>query len=860
MLKPKSPFQATSTFGPFTDIRFLTMRFKAIFLTAAFLVLALLTSAQIFDPVKWTFSATIINEKEAEIVASCTIEPTWHVYATKLSDKEDAIGPIPTTFVLKSSKDFKMAGKVSEGKYITHYDPNFEMDLNYFESKAVFKQKIKINSDKPFTVSGEIQYMACNDERCIFPDPEVFTVMVSPKGSAAETPAADTTKSEGSIAPSGGIIQPLQWTYTATKISDTEFEIVAKAVIEEGYHVYSAINMSDGPMPTELLLTASEKYQTVGSISEMPAANKHYDKDFATDVYTIERNAEFKQRITIKDAALTEITGEIKGMVCKEVCAPFSENFKIDLKTGIGVEYDPLANATATKLNSDPLDWSGDPDNPLSNCGVEKENHTLWAIFLFGLIGGLLALLTPCVFPMIPLTVSFFTKGAEGNRGKRRAITYGFFIFLIYFILSLPFHLSKNVDPEVLNSIATNMWLNLAFFVIFVVFAISFFGYFEITLPSGLANKVDSASNLGGGVGIFFMALTLAIVSFSCTGPILGTVIGSIYSSDVQGVINFLGMEMSLPAAKVTAAMTGFGLSLGLPFGIFAAFPGLLKKLPKSGGWLQDFKVSLGFLETAFALKFLSNSDLVEQWGFVKREVFFAIWIIIGALWALYLLKRFTFKAGYKSTTPVKGFKLIVTSAVILFTLRLIPGVLPPSAFNRFDFLSGFPPPKFYSFYHYEEEFKIYKDLAEAMEVAKAENKPLFIDFTGWACVNCRKMEDQMWPKEQVKALLSNEFVMVSLYVDEKVELPALQQYIYETKDGRNKEIKTVGNKWATLQTQTFENNSQPMYAIIAADSTILTPVKQYETDEKKYVDWLKCGMNSHESWKGGATVQPIQQ
>jgi thiol:disulfide interchange protein DsbD len=399
----------------------------------------------------------------------------------------------------------------------------------------------------------------------------------------------------------------------------------------------------------------------------------------------------------------------------------------------------------------------------------------------------------------------------------------------------------------VLNSIATNTWLNIGFFVVFIVFAISFFGFFEITLPSGLANKVDNASNLGGLIGIFFMALTLAIVSFSCTGPILGTVIGSIYSSDLQGTVGFLGAELSMPAAKVSAAMMGFGIALGLPFALFAAFPALLKKLPKSGGWMDDFKVSLGFMEVALAVKFLSNADLVEQWGFFKRETFFAIWIVIGVMWLLYMLGLFRFKPGQGSKGMPK-FKLAVTIAIAAFTLRMVPGVLPSSAWNRFDFLSGFPPPKSYSWYHYEEEFIIYKDLAEAMKVAQEQGKPLFVDFTGWACVNCRKMEDTVWPEDAVKEILSNEYVMCSLYVDEKVELPAEEQFIYTTKDGRKKQIKTVGNKWATLQTETFGNNSQPMYALLNQKGELLAPIEQYNPDADKYVSWLQCGLQAYKA------------
>jgi len=652
---------------------------------------------------------------------------------------------------------------------------------------------------------------------------------------------------------------PLIWTYSSQNLGNNEYEIIAGVAIGEGYHIYSAVHETyEGPLPTVLKLDSVAGIQFLGAVTETPAVKK-YDENFMNDVYVMEGNAEFRQRIRITDPNLKSVKGMIKGMVCADVCKQFGPfAFVIDLSTGVGKEFDPLAGTEARDVSgNDPFRLASvDLAAPINNCGQETTTqYSLWAIFLFGVIGGLLALLTPCVFPMIPLTVSFFTKGSEKGKGKQRAITYGFFIFLIYFLLSLPFHLSKNVDPGVLNSIATNVWLNIGFFVIFTVFAISFFGFYEITLPSGLANKVDNASNIGGGIGIFFMALTLAIVSFSCTGPILGTVIGSIYSTDVQGVFNLFGMELSMPAAKVSAAMMGFGIALGLPFALFAAFPGLLKKLPKSGGWMDDFKVSLGFLEVALAVKFLSNADLVQQWGIFKRETFFIIWILIGALWVLYMMGIFRFKAG-QGSKGMSRFKLSFTIIIALFTLRLVPGVLPASSLNRFDFLSGFPPPKSYSYYHYEEEFKIYRDLDEALAVAAAEGKPVFLDFTGWACVNCRKMEDTVWPKEVVKEILSKEYVMCSLYVDEKVELPAQEQFVYETSDGRKKQIKTVGTKWATLQTETFQNNSQPMYALLSPNGHLLAPLEQSSDDPSEYADWLKCGLDGFEKWKTQASAE----
>ena len=822
---------------------------RAVFVLALFSLFQFVASAQIFQPVKWKFSVKPLENNEYEISASAVIDDTWHVYALSVSDKADAIGPIPTTLKLNASPDFELVGKTKEGKYITHFDPNFEMDLNYFEKSASFKQKIKAKSDKPFTLSGVVEYMACNDERCIFPDPELFDLKVTPTATGEEVAveeAAPTTTA-------GAKENHTTWSYAIKEVSDQEYLITLTAVMDPEWHIYAQkLESSEGPVPTSFLFDPNADYALDEPVTE-PKPKRIYDKNFMMNIDYHEGTVVFEKKIKAAGTNRSPITARVDFMQCNDTrCLPPQIVYlKVDVG-GLKVsEYDPYANTeSTTPAGNDPFKMPGvDLNNPLNNCGQEKENYGLWAIFLFGLIGGLLALLTPCVFPMIPLTVSFFSKGAEKGKGKQRAAMYGFFIFMIYFLLSLPFHLSKNVDPEVLNSIATNTWLNVGFFVVFLVFAISFFGFYEITLPSSLANKVDSASELGGAIGIFFMALTLAIVSFSCTGPILGTVIGSIYSTDIQGVVNFLGLELSMPAAKVSAAMMGFGIALGGPFALFAAFPSLLKKLPKAGGWMDDFKVSLGFMEVALAIKFLSNADLVEQWGIFKRESFFALWIIVGVLWALYMFKVFTFKPGQGSKGWSK-FKVVFTSLIVVFTLRLIPGVLPPSELNRFDFLSGFPPPKSYSWYHYEEEFHIYKDLAEAMKAAEEQGKPVFIDFTGWACVNCRKMEDTVWPDETVRAILSEKYIMCSLYVDEKVDLPAEEQFVYTTSDGRKKMIKTVGNKWATLQTETFQNNSQPMYALLSPKGDLLSPIEQYNPDVKKYTEWLNCGLLAFDSWK----------
>ncbi|MBL0316567.1 MAG: thioredoxin family protein [Flavobacteriales bacterium] len=829
---------------------------KGVFLSFITMCISIITSAQIVEPVKWTFTAKTLSETEAEISATAKIDGGWHVYALKVSDKADAIGPIPTSIKLDKSSKYEALGKPSEGKYITHYDPNFEMDLNYFENTAVFKQKIKIKSQEKFKCVGTLEYMACNDEKCIFPDPELFEVVIQPmaaaEGAVESAPATDNASTTPPNTNQSNTYKEshVTWTPSIVKVGDHMYELQMKATMEPGWHIYGQkVESNEGPVPTTFSFEALPSYSLNGSVLE-DKPKSEYDPNFMMNLNYFEGSALFRQVVQVNGDELPTIVGSVNFMQCYESCLPPQTLFfKFDLAQMTGVLFDPLENEAVTAMSNDPFKMASvDLNAPINDCGQEKANFGLWAIFLFGLIGGLLALLTPCVFPMIPLTVSYFTKGAHKENGKAMAVMYGLFIFLIYFLLSLPFHLTKNVDPAVLNQIATNVWLNLGFFIIFVVFAISFFGFFELTLPSSLANKADNASNLGGLLGIFFMALTLAIVSFSCTGPILGSVLGSIYSDSdqISAVVNFLGMELALPAAKVSAAMAGFGLALGGPFAVFAAFPSLLKKLPKSGGWMDDFKVSLGFLELGLAVKFISNADLVSQWGVLLREVFFGIWILLGALWAAYLLGLYRFKPGQGSKGMSKT-KLIVTAVVIIFTIRFVPGVMNHEGLGKMKFLSGFPPPWTYSFYERKSEFETHNNqLNEALKLAKEQNKPVFLDFTGWACVNCRKMEENVWPEPEVRHLLDSNFVMCSLYVDEKTELPADQQFIYETAQGRKKRIQDVGDRWATLQTETFNNNSQPFYALLTPDGVLLTPPSQYTPDSEEYAEWLKCGLDAY--------------
>ncbi|RYY57066.1 MAG: thioredoxin family protein [Chitinophagaceae bacterium] len=489
--------------------------------------------------------------------------------------------------------------------------------------------------------------------------------------------------------------------------------------------------------------------------------------------------------------------------------------------------------------NSRILVPSIDIDHPLSDAGDDiKKDSSYLSIFLLGFLGGLIALFTPCVFPMIPLTVSFFTgKNGKPGKGKGSAILYGFFIFLIYMLITIPFHIAGKTNPDIFNNISTNVWLNLVFFVVFVVFAISFFGYFEITLPSSFANKADSKSGLGNIAGIFFMALTLAIVSFSCTGPILGTLLAGVADGG---------------AWPLTAGAAGFGLALGLPFAIFALFPNWLQSIPKSGGWMTDLKVVLGFVELALAVKFLANADNVIQWGILKREVFIALWIIIGALVVLYLLGKLKFS----HSTPPKKYGPVRIAFIVLFsaiTLYLIPGLTNTGA-ARLSLISGFPPPVCYSLYSDPVNCdKPLLDYDEAVRLARQKNKPVLIDFTGWACVNCRRMEEKVWTDATVDKLMKEDFILVSLYVDERTMLPAAERQVYTAKNGSEKSIQTIGDKWTAFQVDNFGATSQPQYAIISPDEKALVKTKFYTPDPREFEAWLRAGLAAQEKSPGTA-------
>ncbi|MBL0145117.1 MAG: thioredoxin family protein [Chitinophagaceae bacterium] len=613
-----------------------------------------------------------------------------------------------------------------------------------------------------------------------------------------------------------------KWTVSAKKIADKKYEITFAAPAVGTNQLYAPGQDLDGIKSAEIaFLDSSVKVEgfTATSSSQQTKSTIFENKT----VHLQSGNVEWKAIVTFANNVPAKLLGSLTFFYNKgdEFMSDPPFAFNTSLEGGV---------ASGVKIKIASIDIK----NPAANCGDDDtQNKSIFTIFILGFLGGLIALITPCVFPMIPVTVTFFTKKAQNRKkGISNAIFYGLFIFLIYVAITIPFHLaSKTISPEIFNNISTNVWLNLIFFAVFVFFALSFFGLYEIGLPSSLANKADSKSSVGNLGGIFFMAGTLAIVSFSCTGPILGTLLANVAN---QG------------AWPLTAGAAGFGLALGLPFALFAMFPNWLQSLPKSGGWMTDVKVVLGFVELALAVKFLANADNVEQWGIIKREVFVALWVIIGTLTVLYLLG--VIKIGHSS--PIKKFgstRIFFIALFAAFTIYLIPGLFN-SKYAGLKLLSGFPPPLSYSMYKNHVLLAkgiepIHNDYEKALALAKEQNKPLLIDFTGWACVNCRRMEEKVWTNAEVNNLMSKDFIVVSLYVDERTKLSATEQTVYKTSNGTDKNIVTVGDKWATFQTENFGATSQPQYAILSPNGKLLTKTKFYTPTPNEFAEWLKCGL-----------------
>ncbi|MFH6991619.1 cytochrome c biogenesis protein CcdA [Flavobacterium sp. FlaQc-48] len=670
------------------------------------------------------------------------------------------------------------------------------------------------------------------------------------------------------------IFEPVKWKTSVEKLSDNSLELIATATIEKGWHLYSQIVPEDGPVAT------SFKYSKKGiKITGTTKEGKGHvidDPIFGIRIKFFEDKAIFKQKVVLTEQ-LKEISGSVEFMVCDNTrCLPPSE---VDLifTVPVGMKITPIKEVIPVKNADKGTDQGADTilnaDSALSKSQKTVINDTVktaevkvasknsikandtepekgfWSIFFIAFLSGFAALLTPCVFPMIPMTVSFFTKQSKTKaQGIRNAVIYGISIIVIYVLLGTA--VTGIFGADALNALATNVWFNIIFFFLLIIFAVSFLGAFEIMLPNSWANKVDSQADKGGLIGIFFMALALAIVSFSCTGPIVGTLL--VQAASKGGLAPIIGMF-------------GFSLAIALPFALFAAFPGWLNSLPKSGGWLNTVKVVLGFLELALAFKFLSQADLVLQTHLLEREVFLAIWIAVFGSLAFYLFGKITLPHD----SPLNhisvgrlGFGLVVLS----FTIYMIPGLWGAPL----NLISAFPPPQDYSESPYgvgssqssgenstgsshadipegahllaPHDILAFNDYDKGIAYAKKVGKPVMLDFTGWACVNCRKMEQNVWPDPKVLAVLKNDVVLISLYVDDKRELDPGD--VVESKLHPGKKLKYIGQKWSELQTLKYKANSQPFYVLMDHKEENLVDPVAYTPDKEEYYKWLQSGIS----------------
>ena len=614
------------------------------------------------------------------------------------------------------------------------------------------------------------------------------------------------------------------------------------------WKLYSTeVDPSIGPIPTEMVILEQAGVVPQAAVTERSANLKTaYDETWQAEVSVVD-GGEVVYSQVVESADRAEIAGYVYFQTCDdEQCLPPREvPFTFDPASGAisidgsEAEPGPLTETSATQV----VAFDADPVGSCSVGEVDTTTGSLWKIFGLGLLGGLFALIMPCIFPMIPLTVSYFTKDDERGRGVSRAMLYGFFIFLIYVLLSVPFHVVAGIDPGILNSIASNVWLNLLFFAVFLVFAGSFFGFYELVLPQRWTNRSSEAENSGGVLGIFFMALTLALVSFSCTGPILGSLL-------VEAV--------SDGAWPLTAGMAGFGVALGLPFALFAAFPGVLNSMPKSGGWLNSVKVVLGFVEVALAFKFLSNADLVGDWNLLRIEPFLLIWMLCSLGIAAYLFGWISFPNDSKRR-KLGPLAITVALAGVAFTAYLAFGFTkdPDTGnYRTLNALSGIAPPVGYSYFNPSDcpqGTTCFKDLEAGLAYAREVDKPVMLDFTGYTCVNCRKMEENVWSQDRIKDILTEDYVLISLYVDDRGELPVDQVREVERLDGsgRIQTIDQVGEKWHYFQQRTFKHATQPYYVLVSPDGRTLNPPVAYTPDADDYETFLRCGLSTYSELQG---------
>ena len=791
--------------------------------------------AQILEPVKWNFSSEQISETEFDLIFKADIDNKWHLYSQDIP-----MTPPATSFHFEANNNYELLGKtIEESEVIEEYDPNFEMVLKYFSFEAVFKQRVKLLSQSSVQVKGFLEFMCCDDTRCLPPADVDFEFNLTPAGTT-------------SAIPTQGILEPVTWDIKIDNRDERTIDLFFTASIDDGFHLYSVDVPEDGPLPTEFIFENPLGFELVGEATEITTPIEEFDNVFELDIKFFEHEATFKQTIKLtSEEAQIPVVGEIAYMVCNDVgCVALYE----DIELNFDGETDELIAESESST--------------IASSDIQGKKSGLWGFFIIAFISGLVAILTPCVFPMIPMTVSFFMKeGEDKAKGRGQAILYGLSIIAIYtFIGSV---LAVVAGPDIANWLSTHWLPNVLFFLIFVIFAASFFGMFEMTLPSWMVNKSDQAADKGGFLGPIFMALTLVLVSFSCTGPIVGTIL--VESAGGQVV-------------KPIVGMFGFSLAFALPFTLFAFFPSLLTNMPKSGGWLNSVKVVLGFIELALGLKFLSIADQTYHWGILDREVYLAFWIVIFFLMGLYLLGKIKF--AHDSDVPYLSVPKL-TLAIITFTfvvylipgmfgapLKFLSGYLPPQQTHDFDLnaivrdnvklYSGSgggsgdiqeicETPKYHDFLHLPHGLEGYFDYDQAVKCAKEQDKPIFIDFTGHGCVNCREMEANVWSDPKVLKRLREDYIIVALYVDDKTKIPE-EEWVTSSYDGKIK--KTVGKKYADLQVTKFRVNAQPFYVLMGHNNDVLVQPRAYDLDVDAFVKFLDMGVKNFKEGKNVFKVE----
>lgn len=758
---------------------------KKLQLIILFFISTLTLSAQVLEPCKWSTDVSTKSPNvgdKIELIFNIAIDEGWHLYS---SDFSSDCGPIVTEFIFNTNDTYKAIGDIKPIGAEKFYDDIFECDYTSFHHKGQFKQTIQILK-KNAQITGSYTYQTCTDAgKCINFDDE-FEFFVNAKASAA------VVKEE---------------------IKESVKEVITEKTIEEEVVPEDATNIEVEEVRVEIVeeknLSPFDKHLT--SLKE---SKKSSEEEIITLVSLISSKEDFEATDNFiknsKNAALLKLNADVK------------ENIR----------------AKAETINVDIPDWA----------------ESLWGIAILAFLGGLVALLTPCVFPMIPMTVTFFMhSGKTKAEGKKNALIYGFSIVAIYTIVGVL--VSVTMGPEFANWLSTHWAPNVFFFVIFMVFALSFLGMFEITLPSSWVNKMDQNADKGGVAGAFFMAFTLVLVSFSCTGPIVGSIL-----------VEAAGGQILKP----TVAMAAFGAAFAIPFTLFAIFPGWLSGLPKSGGWLNTVKVVLGFLEIALGLKFLSVADQTYHWGLLDREIYLAIWIATFALLGIYLIGKI--RLPHDDLMEKLGVpRLMLAIVTFSFVLYLIPGMfgaplkalsgyLPPQATHDFDLAAMVrenggnngnghssssnkstlcDEPKYADFLHLPHGLKGYFDLEQGLKCAKEQNKPIFIDFTGHGCVNCRDMEASVWVDPQVLKRLREDYIIVAMYCDDKTELPESSWY---TSEYDQKVKKSIGKQNADYQINKFQSNSQPLYVLMGLEEESLNSPRSYNKDIKAFVDFLDKG------------------